>query len=114
MIVLKGFCYKNTNFQVHGNRSTRKLQNVSLGTFIILIDPADFEFESWKLHNQPDGKVQLISKGLVGILNSSKKRTKEFDIVQKNEFVRLFFGRIVGLKEPLRFCLTFNLDMLLT
>ena len=54
MIVLKGFCYKNTNFQVHGNRSTRKLQNVSLGTFIILIDPADFEFESWKLHNQPD------------------------------------------------------------
>ena len=55
-------------------------------------------------------KGQLISKG-----------TKQFDhstVRQKNEFVCLFFGRIVGLKKTLRLCLTFsmknhNMNMLL-
>ena len=52
-------------------------------------------------------KGQLILKGLFGILKFFQK----FDIVllgKKNEFIRSFFGRIVGLKEPLRFFLTFK------
>ena len=43
--------------------------------------------------------------------NSSKRWAKQFNhstVMQKNEFVRLFFGRIVGLKKPLQLCLTFS------
>ena len=59
-------------------------------------------------------KDQLISKGLFGILEffqkNERKNSSYVVLLGKKppEFVRSFFGRIVGLKEPLRFCLTFT------
>ena len=42
-------------------------------------------------------KGQLISKGLFGILNSSKKRTKKFDLTTYYDTsVRLVFVRFFG------------------
>ena len=57
------------------------------------------------------GKRQLILKGLFGILEFFQKtneRIQHSTVRQKTEFVRSLFGRIVGLKEPLRLCLTFR------
>ena len=46
-------------------------------------------------------KGQLISKGLVGILNSSKKRTKKFDLQYYDTSGRLVFVRFLEeLKTP--------------
>ena len=46
-------------------------------------------------------KGQLISKGLDGILNSSKKRTKKFDIQYYDTSGRLIFVHFLGeLKTP--------------
>ena len=48
-------------------------------------------------------KGQLISKGLFGILNSSKKRTKKFDLITMIPQVDLFsFGFWKNLKTPIR------------
>ena len=60
-------------------------------------------------------KGQLISKGLFGILEFfQKNRTNSFLVLlgKKTEFVRSIFGRIFGLKETLRLCLTFNINVL--
>ena len=55
---------------------------------------------------------QLISKCLFGVFNFfQKNERKHVDLryhSNKDEFVRLFFGRIVGLKKSLRLCLTFR------
>ena len=56
-------------------------------------------------------KVGYFQKDFLLCSNSSKKRTKQFNhstVRQKNEFIRSFFGRIVGLKKTLRLCLTFS------
>ena len=57
-------------------------------------------------------KGQLISKGLFAI-HEFFQEEKEKDLIivlsgKKHEFVRSFFGRIVGLKKTLRLCLTFS------
>ena len=47
-------------------------------------------------------KVSWFRKDFLLSSSYSKKRTKQFDhstVRQNNEFVRLFFGRIVGLKN---------------
>ena len=51
-------------------------------------------------------KGQLISKGLFGILNSSKKRTKKFDVTTMIHQVELVFLRIEDTKNTFRFELT--------
>ena len=59
-------------------------------------------------------KGQLVSKRNFGILEFFQKTNKRIQhsvVRQKNEFVRSFFGRIVGFKEPLRLCLTFRKHM---
>ena len=59
-----------------------------------------------------DGKDQLISKGLFAILEFFQKNDRNNSIIvllgKKHEFVRSFFGRIVGLKKTLQLCLTFR------
>jgi len=49
-------------------------------------------------------KGQLISKGLFGFFNSSKKRTKNFcpRLGQKLKFLSSFFGRIEDIKISFR------------
>ena len=47
-------------------------------------------------------KGQLISKCLFDILNSSKKRTKKFDLTTMILQVQLFFGRIEDTKKTFR------------
>ena len=48
-------------------------------------------------------KVQLISKGLVGIMNSSKKRTKKFDLQYFDTSSRIVFVHFLEeLKTPKR------------
>ena len=60
-----------------------------------------------------NAKGQLISKGLFGILNSPKKRTKKFDFTYYYDtsgqlvFVR-FLGEIEGTKKTFRNLLTFT------
>ena len=57
-------------------------------------------------------KGKLVSKGLFGILkffpNTNKRIGHIVLLGKKTEFLRSFFGRIVGLNEPLRFCLTLS------
>ena len=52
-------------------------------------------------------KGQMISKGLFGILEFSQKTNEWIRRSSKNEFVRLFFGRIRGYQKPFRNYLTF-------
>ena len=64
-------------------------------------------------YNSSDAKDQLILKGLFGILKYLQKRTNEFfhstvRQKKKKEFVRSFFGGIIGLKKTFRICLTFK------
>ena len=55
-------------------------------------------------------KVQLISKGLFGVLNSSKKRTKKYELTTMQIFATMiprivsdrFFGRIELIKKKFR------------
>ena len=51
-----------------------------------------------------DAKGQLISKGLFGILNSPKKRTKKYDytimIPQVDFFSIVFWGKLKAPKRP--------------
>ena len=57
-------------------------------------------------------KGQLISKGLFGFFNSSKKRTKNFcpsRLGQKLKFSSSFFGRIEDIKIYFRDYLTFSI-----
>ena len=58
-------------------------------------------------------KGQLISKFLLGVFNffqktNENKSTWGIIVSSKVEFIRLFFGRNVGLKKSFRLCLTFN------
>ena len=57
-------------------------------------------------------KGQLISKGLFGVFNSSKKnKQKQVNLryhTSKVEFVCSVFGRNISLKKLLRLCLTFS------
>ena len=56
-------------------------------------------------------KGQLISKrnfGFLEFFQKTKENIRHSTVTQKTEFVRSFFGRTVGLKEPLRLCLTFS------
>ena len=54
------------------------------------------KLSSWQLT-----KGQLISKGLFGILNSPKKRTKKYDTSGRLVFVR-FLGKIEDTKKTFR------------
>ena len=55
-----------------------------------------------------EGKGQIISKGLLGILEFSQKTNEQIRRSSKNEFVRLFFGRIRGYQKSFRNYLTFR------
>ena len=61
---------------------------------------------------QHESKGQLISKGLFGILNSSKKRTKKFDLIMYYTSGRLVFIRFLeefeDTKKTFRNQLTFK------
>ena len=64
----------------------------------------DALFDNW-----PSSKGQLILKCPFGVFTFFQKRTKTGrQVHSKVEFVRLFFGRNVGLKKSFRICLTFN------
>ena len=52
-------------------------------------------FVPTRFYEDESTKGQLISKGLVGILNSSKKRTKKFDIQYYDTSGRLVFVRFL-------------------
>ena len=58
-------------------------------------------------------KGQIISKGLFGVLEFSQKTNKRIRRSSKNEFVRLFFGRIRGYQMSFRNYLTFTVTLLL-
>ena len=51
---------------------------------------------------------QLISKCLFGVFTFFQKMNENKSTSSKDEFVRSFFGRNVGLKKSFRICLTFN------
>jgi hypothetical protein len=54
-----------------------------------------------QVHNLATFKGQLISKGLVGILSSSNKRTKKFNLEYYDTSGRLVFVRFLEeLKTP--------------
>ena len=53
-------------------------------------------------------KGQVISKGLFGVLKFSQKTNERIRRSSKNEFVRLFFGRIRGYQKSFRHYLTFR------
>ena len=53
-------------------------------------------------------KGQLISKCLSGVFTFFQKTNENKSTSSKNEFVRSFFGRNVGLKKSFRICLTFT------
>ena len=61
---------------------------------------------------QHESKGQLISEGLFGILNSSKKRTKKFDLIMYYTSGRLVFIRFLeefeDTKKTFRNQLTFK------
>ena len=54
-------------------------------------------------------KGQIISKGLLGVLEFSQKPNERIRSSSKNEFVRSFFGRIRGNQKSFRNYLTFSL-----
>ena len=68
----------------------RKIKSVSLTKRII----GNVNIRKWAvieaISDQLIVKGQLISKGLFGILNSSKKRTKKFDLTTMTPQVDLF------------------------
>ena len=76
---------------------------------MIYSDILEFSSPSLEVANPPAYKLiseipkdQLISRGLVGILNSSKKQTKKFDAVHMIPQVTYFcsfFGRIEDTKK---------------
>ena len=53
-------------------------------------------------------KGQIISKGLFGVLKFSQKTNERTRLSNKNEFVRLFFGRIRGCQKSFQNYLTFE------
>ena len=57
--------------------------------------------------NLKDVKGQIISKRLFRILEFSQKTNEQIRRSSKNEFVRLFFGRIRGYQKSFRNYLTF-------
>ena len=58
-------------------------------------------YNPWILSNAIFNKGQLISRGLIGILNSSKKQTKKFDLQYYDTSGRLVFVRFLEeLKTP--------------
>ena len=79
------------------------MSNIITEAMLVIIDFSKFgENLKMRLEFADFPKGQLISKGLVGILNSSKKRTKKFDLqYYDSTSSRLVFVRFLEeLKTP--------------
>ena len=98
--------YVGTTYTPHGDYrhdvpaiSSRNLINLRFAEYSV-------SKQVIRLLNPSISKGQLISKGLVGILNSPKKRTKKFNLQYYDTSGRLvfvrFFGRIEDTKKAFR------------
>ena len=59
--------------------------------------PSTYNYNQVRMDTRDTAKGQLISKGLFGILNSSKNRTQKFDlttVIPQLDWFSLDFGRI--------------------